>query len=60
MLPVWVLMAELGREKYIFAMNGQTGKMSGYLPKSLKVALTLYLKISLILSLIFFVGGLLI
>ena len=60
MLPVWVLMAKSGRQKYVFAMNGQTGKMSGHLPKSLKVALLLYLKISLILSLIFFVGGMLI
>ena len=59
MLPVWVLMAECGGRKYVFAMNGQTGKMSGYLPKSLSVAFALYLKISLIISLIFFIGGVL-
>ena len=60
MLPVWVLMAKFGGKKYVFAMNGQTGKMSGYLPKSFGVAFSLYLKISLIISLIFFIGGMLI
>ena len=60
MLPVWVLMAECNGKKYVFTMNGQTGKMSGYLPKSPGVAFALYLKISLTISLIFFIGGMLI
>ena len=60
MLPVWVLMAKCGGQKYVFTMNGQTGKMSGYLPKSLGVAFSLFLKISLAASLIFFIGGMLI
>ena len=60
MLPVWVLMAKCGGQKYVFTMNGQTGKMSGYLPKSLGVAFSLFLKISLAASLIFFIGGILI
>ena len=60
MLPVWVLMAKCEGQKYVFTMNGQTGKMSGYLPKSLGVAFSLFLKISLAASLIFFIGGMLI
>lgn len=60
MLPVWSLMAKYKEKKYIFTMNGQTGKMSGSLPKSFSVAFLFYLKLSLILSLLFFLGGMLI
>jgi DNA-directed RNA polymerase subunit RPC12/RpoP len=59
MLPVWVLMAKCEEKKYIFAMNGQTGKISGYLPRSFKLAFIFYLKLSLAISLIFFLGGML-
>lgn len=34
MLPVWTLMHDFGGKKYYFAMNGQTGKVSGKLPMS--------------------------
>lgn len=32
LLPVWLLNTEWNGEKYLFAMNGQTGKMVGRLP----------------------------
>ncbi|SKB96849.1 replication restart DNA helicase PriA [Lachnospiraceae bacterium] len=32
MLPVWMLTTKFQNEKYSFAMNGQTGKISGKLP----------------------------
>lgn len=32
LLPVWILNTNWNGEKYIFAMNGQTGKMTGDLP----------------------------
>lgn len=32
MMPVWMLTTKYNNEKYMFAMNGQTGKMVGDLP----------------------------
>ena len=32
MYPVWILNTTFGKEHYLFAMNGQTGKMVGDLP----------------------------
>lgn len=32
MCPVWILNTTWKDKKYIFAMNGQTGKMTGDLP----------------------------
>ena len=32
LLPVWMLCSKYRGETYIFAMNGQTGKMTGTLP----------------------------
>lgn len=60
MLPVWTLMANCDGNKYIFAMNGQTGKMSGCLPKSIRLAFIFCLKLSLTISAILFLGGMLI
>jgi len=34
MLPVWTLMAAYKGKNYVFAMNGQTGKITGRLPLS--------------------------
>ena len=33
MLPVWMMYMEYKGERYVFGMNGQTGKMMGALPK---------------------------
>ena len=32
MLPVWMLHTQYEGKTYVFAMNGQTGKMTGTLP----------------------------
>ena len=37
--PVWILNTTWKGEKYIFAMNGQTGKMTGDLPIDEKIYL---------------------
>ena len=33
MLPVWMMYTEYKGKKYIFGMNGQTGKIMGEIPK---------------------------
>ena len=35
MLPVWMLYMDYKDKKYVFAMNGQTGKIMGTLPKDM-------------------------
>ena len=39
LLPVWLLISKYKEKQYIFAMNGQTGKLVGKLPISVKKAL---------------------
>ncbi len=63
MLPVWLLNVNYNGKKYTFAVNGQTGKVSGRLPMD-KLKLTLliagtYLGTSLIAGLIMGLGGIL-
>ena len=36
LLPVWMLSTRYGGKNYLFAMNGQTGKMVGDLPSDNK------------------------
>ena len=36
LLPVWLLNTKYDNKNYLFAMNGQTGKMVGDLPSSPK------------------------
>ena len=33
MLPVWMMYTEYKGKKYVFGMNGQTGKMMGGVPR---------------------------
>ena len=35
LLPVWTLLTKWNGKDYLFAMNGQTGKMAGDLPVSM-------------------------
>ena len=60
--PVWILNTTWKGEKYVFAMNGQTGKFVGNLPldkgayRRWLFGLTgLYTAIAFIISLLFFV-----
>ncbi len=54
MLPVWTLMAKYKGKNYIFAMNGQTGKITGRLPISIPRIIIWFLSIFLIVFLISF------
>ena len=62
LLPVWMLHTKWNGEDYLFAMNGQTGKLIGDLPidsgKVTKRFLMMFLPIMLLIGLIiFFVFG---
>lgn len=62
LLPVWMLVSVYGNEKYLFAMNGQTGKIVGKLPYSKSKTILWFIGIFcitylIVFLLIFFVGG---
>lgn len=62
LLPVWMLISQYQGKDYLFAMNGQTGKIVGELPVSkgqmLKWGFLIFLVLFLITGLIaIFVGG---
>ncbi len=46
LLPVWLLNTKWKGKDFLFAMNGQTGKLVGDLPASVKRALGLYVAIA--------------
>jgi len=48
LLPVWMLVSKYAGKDYLFAMNGQTGKIVGELPVSSSQARKLFLKTFLI------------
>ncbi len=52
--PVWILNTTWNEQKYIFAMNGQTGKFVGNLPVDKKAANKYFLGYAAIFSLIIF------
>ena len=43
LLPVWLLSTKWNDQNYLFAMNGQTGKMVGDIPYSKKKAVLLWI-----------------
>lgn len=53
LLPVWILNTQYKNEKYIFAMNGQTGKFVGKLPVDNKKAFMNFAGVFAISSIIF-------
>lgn len=62
LLPVWMLVSNFKGKKYLFAMNGQTGKMVGELPCDGRQAVKWFLIIFLIVLVItagiaFVMGG---
>lgn len=58
MLPVWVLTYRGKNQKiYYYAMNGQTGKISGELPVDRKKITILFLVIFVVLFLVLLLGG---
>lgn len=59
LLPVWMLMSKHEGKDYLFAMNGQTGKIIGNLPISKKRAASWFFGILGVLTAIMFVGGML-
>lgn len=60
LLPVWMLVSVYHNEKYLFAMNGQTGKIVGKLPYSKSKAIFWFIGIFIVTFLIvFIIGGLL-
>ncbi len=52
MLPVWMLSTKYNGEVYSFAMNGQTGKVTGNLPVDKNLATGYFFKISIITMLV--------
>ena len=60
MLPVWMLYTEYKGEKYVFGMNGQTGKMMGSLPKDpmrlITAGAAIFLGVSIILLILRLLG----
>lgn len=59
LFPVWMLSASWNGKSYLFAMNGQTGRMVGELPCSkpkLAIASALFFVIGFVLSQILFMG----
>lgn len=56
MLPVWILMTNYKGKSYIFAMNGQTGKITGRLPLSIGLCAAWFGGIFAIVTLICFIG----
>ncbi len=57
MLPVWFMTFIYGGKKYFFAINGQTGKVSGIPPLSVKKLLLLGLGITAAFGLFGLIGG---
>ncbi|MED9798741.1 MAG: hypothetical protein U0O20_08815 [Collinsella aerofaciens] len=60
LFPVWMLSTSWNGKSYLFAMNGQTGRMVGELPCSkpkLAIASVLFFVIGFVLSQILFMGG---
>ena len=56
-MPIWMMTYSLGGKNYIFAMNGQTGKVFGALPVSKGKMFILFLVIFIIVFLLVFIGG---
>ena len=62
LLPVWMLHTEWAGEDYLFAMNGQTGKLIGDLPINTRKVYTrfaiIFIPLAIILAvIIYFVFG---
>lgn len=57
LMPVWMMTYSVGNKNYIFAMNGQTGKVFGSLPVSKAKLFILFLVIFITVFLLIFIGG---
>lgn len=53
LLPVYLLNTQWGGENYLFAMNGQTGRLVGKLPMSYRRYWSYFFKISILGALVF-------
>ena len=58
LLPVWMLMSRYKDKDYLFAMNGQTGKIVGDLPISMGKAAAWFFGIMGAIAILLFIGGL--
>ncbi|MGI5893503.1 MAG: hypothetical protein ACOX6P_02815 [Candidatus Merdivicinus sp.] len=59
LLPVWMLMSRYKGKDYLFAMNGQTGKIVGDLPISIGRAVAYFSGVFAAAFILLFLGGLL-
>ena len=57
LLPVWMLTYQFNNKNYIFAINGQNGKIYGKLPISKSKLITLFAKTYILTSAILLIGG---
>lgn len=55
LLPVWILNTTWNGKKYLFAMNGQTGKFVGDLPADPVEVRNMTIKLTLILAVVFYI-----
>ena len=55
--PVWILSYKYNDKIYQFTMNGQTGKLVGDIPIDKKKVIALFIKTLLLLTIVFFIGG---
>ena len=55
LLPVWILNTTWEGKKYLFAMNGQTGKFVGDLPADKNAARRMTIKLTVIFTMIFYI-----
>ena len=60
LLPVWLMTYNYKNKTYIYAMNGQTGKVFGYLPVSKEKLWALFSIIAIVLTLLLSIGGIMI
>ncbi|WP_434778734.1 hypothetical protein [Neisseria sp. Ec49-e6-T10] len=59
MLPVWTVMTQYNKKTFVFAMNGQTGKVTGRLPISNMEVFKKFITLSTIISVCHFVWSIL-
>ena len=59
LLPVWMLMSTYRGKEYLFAMNGQTGKLVGNLPISIPKVFAWAAGIFAAVAVLLFLGGML-
>ena len=56
MLPVWMFLTTFKNKEFIFAINGQTGRFAGKLPVDWVYAVSIFLKLAIIVFVVLFIS----